>query len=120
MPLDAERETPAGALGRLGPVVDGGAAGPVHALAEPGDALGGAVEGGGAGPEGALPEPVDALVVMAFRHVDPLPRRTRGQRARVEVHVVVGVGERADRAAVLAVADEVGQMLVQRAAERDV
>ena len=84
MPLDAERETAVGALDGLGQLVERGAARDHEALAEG----------------------VDPLVVVGLGDVHLLPRGARGERARVEAHVVVGVGERADGAPVVAVADD--------------
>ena len=62
----------------------------------------------------------DALVVVGLGRVALLAGGPRGERARGEDDVVVVAVEGAEVAAVLLVADLVGEVLVQRAAERDV
>ena len=98
VPLHAEREPARRVLDRLGQVVDRRPAGDLEALAEA----------------------VDALVVVRLRaRGRSRPRRAR-RASRGAADVVVGVVERARRAAVVLVADGVGQVLDQRPAARDV
>ena len=62
----------------------------------------------------------DPLVVVRLRRVVDLPGRARGERALGEPDVVVGAVERARDAAVVLVADLVGEVLPERAAAGDV
>jgi hypothetical protein len=73
-----------------------------------------------AGGDEALAESVDALVMVRLRGVEDLARRTMGERALGQAHVVVGVVEGAQRAAVLVMAVALGQVLQQRPAAGDV
>ena len=59
----------------------------------------------------ALAQPVDPLVVMRLGGVELLAGGPRGQRARLEPHFVVGIVERPQRAAVLVMAERLGQVL---------
>src|SRR4051794_41940280 len=58
--------------------------------------------------------------MVGLRCVTDLTAGARGERARLEPDVVVGVVEGAERAAVVGVADVVGQVLHERPAEGDV
>src|SRR4051794_21384376 len=98
MPLDAEGEAPVGRLDRLGQVVELAPARNPQTLAEL----------------------VDPLVVVRLGAVVLLAGRPGGERARLEPDVVVGVVERADRAAMVLVAARIGDVLVERAARGDV
>src|SRR4051794_8275172 len=98
VPLDAEREAVARILDRLGKLVEVGPPGYHQPLAEP----------------------VDALVVMGLRGVALLPRRARGERPGRQAHVMVGAVEAPQDAPVVLVAEQLGQVLMQRPAARDV
>jgi len=98
VPLDAEREAGLGQLDRLGQLVGLRYAGHDEPVADA----------------------ADALVVVGLRPVDLLAGRACGERAGGQADVVVGAVERADRPAVLVVAELLGQVLAQRAAVRDV
>ena len=67
-----------------------------------------------------LPQLRDALVVVGLGRVVDLARGARGQRAVGQPDVVVGAVEGARHAAVVLVADVVGQVLDQRPPARDV
>ena len=78
------------------------------------------VEVGDAAHHQALAEPLHALVVVGLGHVGELPRGARRERPLDQHHVVLGAVEGAHHAAVIAVADEVGEVLDERAPEGDV
>ena len=105
MPLHAEHEP---AIGRAG--------GRAIQL----DRLGQVVQRREAAHAQALPQPVDALVVMGLGGVFELARGARGERALAQAHLVVGAVEGAGHAAMLVVAEALGQMLQQGAAAGDV
>ena len=98
MPLDAERVAAIRYLQGLGQVVHHGPAGDLEPVA---DAR-------------------NPLVVVRFRRVHELAGAARGQRSLRQADVVVGAVERAGRAAVVVVAEVLGQVLAQAAAEGDV
>ena len=98
MPLHAEGEAPVGDLDRLRQRVELRATADAQALADA----------------------IDALVVMGLRGMDVRAGGPSGERAGVERDIVVGAVEGAGHATVLVVAVALGEVLVQRAAERDV
>src|SRR4051812_15740445 len=84
------------------------------------DRLGQVVEGAPARLHEALTQPRDGLVVVRLGGVVDLAGGARGERAVGEAHPVVRPVEGARDAAVVLVADVVGQVLDQRAPARDV
>ena len=65
-------------------------------------------------------ETVDGLVMVGLRLMRGLARRADGERSRLEADVVVRVLEAARIAAMVLVADEIGDVLTQRSALGDV
>ncbi len=63
---------------------------------------------------------VDALMVVRLGGVHLLARRARRHRVGLQAHVVVGAVEAPRDAAVVLVADLVGQVLLERSSEGDV
>ena len=98
VPLHAESEAPPGQLDRLGQRVELRPAAHAQALADA----------------------VDPLMVVGLGGVHAIAGHPRGERPLLEHDVVVGAVEGARHAPVLVMAVALGQMLVQRAAERDV
>ncbi len=98
MPLDSEHEAPPRPLDRLRQIVEYRDPGHREPLADLGD----------------------ALMVMGLGVVRELTRRRRRQRVGCQAHLVVGALEASGHAEVLVVAELVGQVLQQRAAEGDI